>query len=394
MPSRLRWLLSLVTAGALCLLTNSCSLFHRHGPAFDPRTEVTPTLKDDEFNTVIGHESIKPEWLQPPTRNYTLGPGDKLDIEILGEPDTRTATVITPDGKLYYSLVPGLDVKGRTLGEVQKNLEEKLTGLYRHPQVTLTLTEVNSQRIWVLGRLYNPGIFPLNRPMRVLDAVSLAGGLYASRFTGTTEELADLRHSFLKRHGKLMPVDFQKLIRDGDLSHNVYLEPDDYIYLPSSLSNEVYVFGAVVEPRPVGFMNEMNIMAAIGHTAGALPEADLEHVTIVRGSLTDPKFAVVNVRAIAAGKASNFRLMPGDIVYVPKPGQLSLDHFVKTATETFVQVVGASEGANAVGTGTNSHLGITPEGVITPTVPVINPTSSSSTKSSTSDTAAASASSH
>lgn len=367
----LLWMRHGFVAAIGILVLSSCSLLH--GPRFDPRAKAKDTDKikaessANEF-TAIGRDPIQPEWLRPPTREYTLGPGDRLDIEIMGEQDTHSSTVVTPDGKIYYSLVPGLDVQGRTLKQVQADLESKLTGLYRHPQVTLTLTEVNSERIWVLGRLYNPGIFPLKRPLRVLDAISLAGGLFASRFTGTTEELADLRHSFLKRHGKLMPVDFQKLIRDGDLQQNVYLEPDDYIYLPSSLSSEVYVFGAVTEPRPVGFMNEMNIMAAIGHAAGATPDADLEHVTIVRGSLTEPKYAVVNVRAIAAGKATNFRLESGDIVYVPRPGQLSPEHYVKIATETFVQVVGATEGANAVGHRSDVTLGITPNGTVTPTI--------------------------
>lgn len=364
-PHHLFW----ITGFVIPVLLTSCRLIH--GPTFDPHAEApAPSLDDAAFTETKPATSIQPEWLQPPTKEYTLGPGDKLDIEVLGEDGTRAGTFVTPDGKIYYSLLPGIDAQGRTLAQVQKDLEAGLATLYRRPHVSLSLTEVNSQRIWVLGRLYAPGIYPLKRPMRVLDAISLAGGLFAARMTGTTEELADLRHSFIKRNGKHLPVNFEKLIRDGDLSHNIYLEPNDYIYLPSSLSSEVYVFGAVTEPRPVGFMNEMNIMSAIAHVAGALPEADLEHVTIVRGSLVEPKYAVVNVKAIASGKAANFRLRPGDIVYVPKPGQISLEHYVKVATETFVQVVGASEGANAVGTGTASTVGITPEGKVTTTVPV------------------------
>lgn len=363
-PPSLVWIASLLMATAF----TGCRLIH--GPAFDPRTETTPPAADDAaFTAAPATGTIRPEWLQPPVKTYTLGPGDKLDIEVLGEEGTRAATFVTPDGKIYYSLLPGITAQGRTLGELQKDLEAGLTTLYRRPRVSVSLTEANSQRIWVLGRLYAPGIYPLKRPMRILDAISLAGGLFAARMTGTTEELADLRHSFIKRKGQHLPVNFEKLIRDGDLSHNIYLEPDDYIYLPSSLSSEVYVFGAVTEPRPVGFMNEMNIMSAIAHVAGALPDADLEHVTIVRGSLVEPKYAVVNVRDIAAGKATNFRLQPGDIVYVPKPGMISLEHYAKVATETFVQVVGANEGANAVGTGINANIGITPDGKVTPVVP-------------------------
>lgn len=349
------------------LLLASCNL--THGPSFDPRGKTGGKGDDPAFSASAATDAIAPEWLQAPTKEYTLGPGDKMSIEVLGEPGTLTETFVTPDGKIYYNLVPGLDARGKTTKQVQQELEAALTSLYRRPHVSVTLTEVNSQRVWVLGRLYAPGVYPLKRPMRVLDAISLAGGLFAARMTGTTEELADLKHSYLKRGGKLMPVDFQKLIRDGDLSHNIYLEPNDYIYLPSSLSSEVYVFGAVVEPRPVGFMNEMNIMSAIAHVAGPLPGADMERVTIVRGSLVAPQYAVVNVHDIAAGKATNFRLQPGDIVFVPKPGRLSVEHYVKTATETFTQVVGVREGSNAFGHGGTVNVGITPQGKVTTIVP-------------------------
>jgi len=360
-------LCQLVAAGACCVLMSGCMLLH--GPSFDPRAEgPAKTADGGDFKDVADNDKIRPEWLQPPAGEYKLGPGDKLVIELLGEADTRADTIVTPDGKIYYSVIPGIDVLGKTMTEVQKELEAKLVTLYRRPQVSVQLHEANSQRIWVLGRLYSPGIFPLNRPMRVLDAISLAGGLYASRQNGTTQELADLSHSFLKRQGKLMPVNFQKLIRDGDLSHNIYLEPNDYLYLPSSLNSEIYVFGAVVEPHPVGFMNEMNIMAALGQVNGPAPNADLEHVTIIRGSLTEPKYAVVNVRAVATGKAKNFRLEPGDIVYVPSPGQFFLSHYVKAATETFVQVVVAGEAANAVGTGANLNISVGADGKVTPSV--------------------------
>jgi len=210
----------------------------------------------------------------------------------------------------------------------------------------VTLREAISQRVWVLGRLNAPGIYPIKQPMRVLDAVSQAGGLFTSRFTGTTEELADLKHSFMIRKGRTLPVDFEKLIRAGDMSQNIYLEPDDYLYLPSSLTNEVYVLGAVSEPRPIGFMNEMNLMSALGRGLGLRPDADLKNVSIIRGSLTDPKIATVNALEIMNGKATNVRLEPGDIVYVPGPGSISPGGLAREAVNTFVRLVAANEGAS------------------------------------------------
>ncbi|WP_009965252.1 polysaccharide biosynthesis/export family protein [Verrucomicrobium spinosum] len=309
---------------------------------FDPRAESA------KFTAAGLQSRVDPALLNAPQAPYRLGPGDKLDIEILGETGSRAETFVTPDSKIYFNLLPGISVGGLTLVEAQNRLEAALKRYYRVPQVSVSLVDARSQRVWVLGRVNQPGIYPLTRPMQVLDAISLAGGLFTSRFTGTTEELADLEHSFFIRKGRIIPVNFQALLRDGDLSQNIYLQPDDYIFLPSSLSNEVYVLGAVMEPRPVGFMNEMNLMAALGRGLGLRPDADLTRVSIVRGSLTNPQVAVVNAREIMKGAATNIRLEPGDIVFVPGEGQLSPSYFAREALNTFVRIVAANEGGNAV----------------------------------------------
>jgi len=323
---------------------------------FDPRDDTSSAI-DPAFSQAA-KESPPASMLQASAEEFKLGPGDKLDIEILGETGSRAETFVTPDNKVYYNLLPGLDVTGHTTGTLKKLLDEKLTQFYKHPQVTVNLVQAVSQRIWVLGRVNQPGIYPITRPLRVLDAVTLAGGLFTSRFTGTTEELADLAHSFVVRQGARLPVDMAKLLRDGDLSHNIYLQPNDFIYLPSALTNEVYVLGAVMEPRPVGFMNDMNLMAALGRGLGLRPDADLRRVSIIRGSLSSPKIATVNAADILNGKATNIRLQPGDIVFVPGAGQISGMNIAKEAVNTFVRVVAANEGSNAALGDTSSGVGL------------------------------------
>ncbi len=324
---------------------------------FDPRAEGSADATDPEFTKAASAGAPPASLLQAPADGYTLGPGDKLDIEIMGETGSRAETFVTPDSKLYYNLLAGLEVSGMTTAKLKHELETRLAHYYKRPQVSVTLQDAVSQRIWVLGRVNSPGIYSLKRPMRVLDAIALAGGLFASRFTGTTEELADLKHSFISRKGEMLPVDFQKLLRDGDLKQNICLQANDFIYLPSALTNEVYVLGAVMEPRPIGFMNEMNLVTALGRGLGLRPDANLSRVNIIRGSLTEPRIATVNAGDILKGKAANIRLEPGDIVFVPGAGQASLSASGHEAMNTFVRVVAASEGNHAA-TGMPSNVGV------------------------------------
>lgn len=315
-------------------------------PRFDPRAGHSQLAAPSFVNTTSTNQ-LRPEWLKPSAEPYRLGPGDRIEIEILGLTGSRTTTFVCPDGKLYYDLLPGFDVWGMSLAEAKAALEKGLDTYYQHPQVAVNLRGVESQRVWVLGRLNKCGVFPLNGPMTVIEAISHAGGLFTSRFTGTTEELADLNHSFLIRQGEPLPINFQRLLREGDTSQNVYLEPDDFIYLPSSLSKEIYVLGAVNRPNPLGFVDNMSLASAIAKSMGPQPNAYLTHVAIVRGSLAEPKIAIVDFKAIMLGKAPDVRLEPRDIVYVPLSPYRTLERYARMITDTFVRTIAANEGGHA-----------------------------------------------
>ncbi len=315
-------------------------------PRFDPRPPRNQ-LAAASFITTTSTNQLRPEWLKPSVEPFRLGPGDRIEIEILGLAGSRTTTFVCPDGKLYYDLLPGFDVWGMSLAETKAALEQGLDTYYQHPLVAVNLRGVESQRVWVLGRLNKCGVFPLNGPMTVIEAIAHAGGLFTSRFTGTTEELADLNHSFLIRRGEQLPINFQRLLREGDTSQNIYLEPDDFLYLPSSLSKEIYVLGAVNRPNPLGFVDNMSLASAIAKSMGPQPNAYLTHVAIVRGSLAEPRIAIVDFKAIMLGKAPDVRLEPRDIVYVPLSPYRTLERYARMITDTFVRTVAANEGGHA-----------------------------------------------
>lgn len=322
-----------------------------HGPKFDPRQA---TLEEGSAATNM----IDPAWLQPSTNEFRLGPGDKLEIDLLGNSEPPTPALVGPDGKIYFELLPGLDVWGLTLRQARDLLAHEMEKYVNHPRVSVTLREVYSRRVWLLGRVVTPGIYSLNAPTTLLESISRAGGLATSAFTGTTEELADLHHSFVMRGGKFLPVDFQRLIYDGDMSQNIYLEPDDFVFLPSASETEVYVLGAVNQPRAVIFKDQVTLSSAIATAGGLLPDAFPRQVVIVRGSLTDPHYTVVNWQDILKGKAKEVRLQPRDIVYVPDEPLQMLDKAGHLIVQTFVRTIAANEGLRAGGSTQSVGVGV------------------------------------
>jgi protein involved in polysaccharide export with SLBB domain len=214
-----------------------------------------------------------------------------------------------------------------------------------------------------LGRLNRPGIYPIAGPITLLESIAMAGGTARSQSDVTTEELADLRHSFVVRQGNFLPVDFHRLLREGDMTQNIYLQPDDFVYVPSSLSQEVYILGAVRFPRALAFAEGMTLVSAVANANGPLrydwlqqsdpgpfaKDAYLSHIAIVRGSLATPQIAVVDYGDIIKGRAQDVRLEPGDIVYVPNSPYTQLKRYLNLVLNSFVVTIAANEGSQAGG---------------------------------------------
>lgn len=325
---------------------------HNPGKRFNPDAPVPAAFTGVH---VRGTNSLNSDLLKPSGKLFTLGPGDRVEIELLGDLATRTTSTVGPDGKLYFDLLDGIDVWGMTLSQAQEALENEYAKFVKtKPQISITLREVASQRVWLLGRFMAPGVYSMTNATTLLDAILQAGG--PANFAGekdiavanNSDELADLRHSFIIRHGKMLPVDFYRLLREGDMSQNIYLQPDDFIYMPPSTSRQIYVLGAVRQPRAIAYYEGLTLAGAIASAAGKAKYAYLSHVAIVRGSLTDPAIAIIDFKDVITGKAKDVELQPRDIVYVPlKPYRL-LSRYTDLIMTTFASSVAINEGARAV----------------------------------------------
>jgi protein involved in polysaccharide export with SLBB domain len=143
----------------------------------------------------------------------------------------------------------------------------------------------------------------------------------------------------------MVPVDFQRLLREGDLSQNVYLQAGDFVYVPPLRSSQVHVLGAVLQPRSERMAGALTVVEAIALAGGTVPEACLSNVAILRGSLAHPQIAIVAINLVLVGKAPDVRLEPGDIVYVPFTPERVLERYATLILDTFVRTVGVNEGA-------------------------------------------------
>jgi protein involved in polysaccharide export with SLBB domain len=316
---------------------------------FDIRQESTNARPSAvQFISLGETNALDPSWLKPSEHPYRLGPGDVITVEVMGE-EGSTTTFVGPDGKIYVHILSGQQVWGLSLPEAEAQLEKELAKYLRRPKVTVTLVRAESRRAWVLGRVTKPGVLLLSSPMSLLEAISRVGGTEISGQHGTTLEVADLRHAIFMRRGKRVPVDFARLVYDGDTTQNIYLEPDDFIFVPSSLSSEIIVLGAVRQPKNIPYKDRMPLTAVIAEARGTEANAYLSHVAIVRGSLSQPRIAIVDFKAIITGRAPDVLMEPRDIVYVPLNPFRSIKRYANLILDMFVRTAAVNAGTKAAG---------------------------------------------
>src|SRR5579885_2343392 len=110
-------------------------------------------------------------------RDYVIGPEDVLDISVWKEPDLSRSLPVRLDGKISMPLLNDVQAAGLTATELSQSITEKLKKYLNAPRVTVMVSQMNSQRIYVLGEVTRPGAYPLLPGMTILQAISSAGGL-------------------------------------------------------------------------------------------------------------------------------------------------------------------------------------------------------------------------
>lgn len=264
-----------------------------------------------------------------------LGRGDVLNVSVYDEPELNINGIpVRPDGRISFPLVGDVIAEGLTVSELNESLTDKLSRFILSPKVSVIVQNFNSQQFTIFGEVVRPGVYPLITDISITDALAGAGGLNKGQFRATSVELADLTHAFIARQGEILPVDFVRLIRQGDLRYDISLQSGDYIYIPSGLSKEVYILGEVNNPMLFAFRENMPMSRTLAQAEGFTPDADLKRIHILRGSLTNPTVLMINFKEVLAGRAREVALEPGDVIYVPPTGLTSFARVVDKIVPT------------------------------------------------------------
>ena len=177
-------------------------------------------------------QSAIDEASKPISKEFLLGPEDVLEVTVWRNQDLSRTVVIRPDGKISLPLIGDVQASGLTSAEVSSKIAARLTEFKENPNVSVSLKEVNSYFIYVLGEVLKPGKYPLKSYATVLQGVSMAGGFtnFASK-----RKMAVIR-TITNGEGNLrqirIPVPYDELVSGSGTIENFFLKSGDTIVVP------------------------------------------------------------------------------------------------------------------------------------------------------------------
>jgi polysaccharide biosynthesis/export protein len=300
----------------LCALTilGGCAAYADlpHGTVKETCSAVT-----ERESVVLAPE--KPE--APPSLDYVIGIGDVLLVLVAGKPEfsampsTGTSKVqgsrVDGNGCIHLPFLGAVKVQGLTITRTREKLQEGLQKYVKEPWVMVEVAEYHSQPLYLLGQFKNSGTFYLDRPLTLVQGLSLGSGF---------DQAANLRGARISRGGRIMRVDLADLLLSGDSSQNIWLQGGDTIYIPDNRNQQVFVFGAVKKPGPVPIPTAgLNLAQTIAEADFRDTGFDIRHIRIIRSiSPTRGELLIVDFDKILRGEAVPLQLQEGDIVFVPK----------------------------------------------------------------------------
>jgi polysaccharide export outer membrane protein len=261
------------------------------------------------------------------SQDYTVGPGDVLSITVVDAPEFGGKFRVSDSGMLD---IPGvansIHADGKSSIELSRTVRQALIDAkqLRNPKVSVFVEEYRGRTITVLGAVSKPAVYPLQKRVNLVEALSLAGGvLPGAGNTVTIIRGPASAEATNTPEGSVQIIPTGRLLKGEDLSANVEVRNGDVLNV--SAAQVIYVVGAVVKPG--GFVmpdpgTGVSVVQALSLAEGFTPTASSHHAIIVRQSTSDSlrKEIPVDLGQMQRGKLTDVVLAPNDILYVPQSG--------------------------------------------------------------------------
>jgi protein involved in polysaccharide export with SLBB domain len=262
--------------------------------------------KSEEESYLYGY-GLDPVTSGPVPPDYVLGPGDTIRVQLFGNINGIYEFEVSRDGVLNLPELGPITVAGLPFSEFREDLNRRVEQMLIGTQVSVTMGELRTIRVFVLGDAIRPGSYVVSSLATISSALYESGGI---------SEIGSLRKIQLKRNGKIVAnLDLYDLLIKGDTSGDERLQPGDVILIPP-IGPTVGVGGAVRRPAIYELRGESSVSEAIGLAGGLKPVAFPAASRIERIDSSDRRTVISLDVESAAGRGT--RVTDGDTIFVPE----------------------------------------------------------------------------
>lgn len=265
----------------------------------------------DVFRNSINDDDVIPMDI-PVGPEYVVGPGDSLSINLWGSVSQRFVRRVDREGRVPLPDTAPLLVSGKSLEEVQLDVQHALRSVYRDVSADVSVSRLRTVRVYVVGEVAEPGAYDISALSTPLNALIAAGGITAR---GSLRKLQHFRGNQL-----LEQVDAYELLLHGVRSDLKRLESGDTLRVPP-IGAQVTIEGMVRRPAVYELLGEASLADTLELAGGILPTAALRHIEVQRVEAHEKRTMLTvdltsdDSQSVAQQLAS-FKVQDGDQVHI------------------------------------------------------------------------------
>jgi len=266
---------------------------------------------------------------------YLIGPGDVLKLQVWNRHDLSDPEIIVgPDGVITVKRIGSVSVGERTREDVCTEIARKLSFFYDEPEVSLSVTEFNNNKAFVLGRVEKPGVVKFPGKGTLLEALSLAGGLPIVHADSAEGGLT--RCSIIRGKDTIIWIDMNDLLYNGNMGLNARIQNNDLIFIPENESDLVYVMGEVEAPGAFTLTRRLTVLGALMKAGGTTKDATRRQIYLIRSEGDHGIAQPIDLMAMleAADFEQNYLLQHNDVIFVPEKQVSRFNAYVRRAFPT------------------------------------------------------------
>ncbi|MDG6777388.1 SLBB domain-containing protein [Thiomicrorhabdus sp. zzn3] len=243
----------------------------------------------------------------PVPTDYILGPGDQLKVQLYGAKNNAYELVLDRNGQINFPEIGPVNLAGLSFSEAKSVLIKRIESLGMGVNASITMGELRSFRIFVMGESRTPGSYLVSGMATMTHALYVSGGI---------SEIGSYRNIQLKRKGKLIAtLDLYDLLVHGDTQDDARLQPGDTVFIPPA-GNLVTLRGEVQRPAIYELKNEKTLADAMRLAGGMKPTALTSGVNITR--IEHNGLSVVKSIDLAVSDVRSVELIDGDEVEIKR----------------------------------------------------------------------------